>query len=263
MSSSEQNIIQNGMDISDNKDIVEVIGEDKSRIDKTKLRAIIRAFLANIGIMVVKIICAVFTRSSAMLAEAIHSGVDSFNSICLLVGIKRGSKPADSEHPFGYGLEANIWAMFASILMLVGAAVAIKNGYEKFFHVGEMTQMLKNYNYVAIALIASMFFEAWAVSSAVNAVLDEAQIIEKNPIKKFLISLKQIRKIQSPTTKFVWYEDTAAFLGVFIAFIALTISKYVMPASLAHIPDAIASVIIGFILLYLAFYFLALVSTFF
>ena len=256
MSSSEQNITQTGIDISDNQDIVEAIDQNKSRIDNTKLKAVIRAFLANIGIMIVKIICAVFTRSSAMLAEAIHSGVDSFNSICLLVGIKRGSKPADSEHPFGYGLEANIWAMFASILMLVGAGVAIKNGYGKFFHVGEMTQMLQNYNYVAIALIASMFFEAWAVSSAVNAVLDEAQIIEKNPIKKFLISLKQIRKIQSPTTKFVWYEDTAAFLGVFIAFIALSISKFVMPVNLAHIPDAIASIIIGFILLYLAFYLL-------
>jgi len=138
----------------------------------------------------------------------------------------------------------------------LGAGVAIFHGGEKFFNPHGMEEMLKNYNYVAIALCVSLMFEAWAVSSAVSAVLAEAQIVEKNPIKRFFVSLKQIRKIQSPTTKFVWYEDTAAFLGVFIALVALTLSKFVMPQNLAHIPDAIASIIIGIILLCLAFYLL-------
>ena len=140
--------------------------------------------------------------------------------------------------------------------MLCGAGVAIYHGYHKFIDPHGIEEMLKNYNYISIALVASMCFEAWAVSSAVNAVLAEAQIIEKNPIKKFMVSLTQIRRIQTPTTKFVWYEDTAAFLGVFIALIALTLSKYAIPLKFAHIPDAIASIIIGGILLFLAIYLL-------
>ena len=256
MSTSEQSTMQQGIDISDNQNTIEASKEENSRVDNTKQKAIIRAFLANIGIALVKLLCFFVSRSSAMLAEAIHSGVDSFNSICLWVGIKRGSRPADSEHPFGYGLEANIWAMLASLLMFLGAIVAIYHGGEKFLNPHGMEELLKNYNYVAIALIISMFFEMWAVSSAVSAVLAEAQIVEKNLFKRFFISLKQIRKIQSPTTKFVWYEDTAAFLGVVIALIALTLSKFAMPLELAHIPDAIASIIIGCILLYLAFYLL-------
>ena len=229
---------------------------DKNKIIRSKSKAVVRAFLANIGIALVKLLCFFVSKSSAMLAEAIHSGVDSFNSICLWIGLKRGSRPADSAHPFGYGLEANLWAMFASLLMLVGAGVAIFHGGEKFFNPHGMEELLKNYNYIAFALLVSMCFEAWAVSSAVNAVLEEAQVVEKNIFKRFLISLKYIRKIQSPTSKFVWYEDTAAFLGVVIALIALTLSKFVMPSNLAHIPDAIASIIIGCILLYLAFYLL-------
>ena len=108
----------------------ETIDENKKRIDKTKFRAVIRAFIANVGIALVKLICFMFSKSSAMLAEAIHSGVDSFNSICLLVGIKRGSRPADSQHPFGYGLEANIWAMFASLLnmSLLTESAAVSGG---------------------------------------------------------------------------------------------------------------------------------------
>ena len=253
MSSSEQNV-QNGIDILDSDNTTEAIIEDKVGIDNTKQKAIIRAFLANIGIALVKLVCFVFSKSSAMLAEAIHSGVDSFNSICLWVGIKRGAKVADSEHPFGYGLEANVWAMFASILMLVGAGVAIYHGGHKFLDPNGTDELLKNYNYIAIALIASMCFEAWAVASATNAVLAEAQVCVKNPLAKFFVSLKYIRKIQSPTTKFVWYEDTAAFLGVFIALFALSIGKLI--PDYAYILDAVASILIGALLFFLAIYLL-------
>lgn len=256
MSSSEHSTLSHGIDISDSQNTVEAVSEDKKGIVNTKHKAIIRAFIANIGIALVKLVCFLFSGSSAMLAEAIHSGVDSFNSICLWIGIKRGSRPADSEHPFGYGLEANIWTMLASLLMLLGAGVAIFHGGEKFFNPHNMEEFLKNYNIIAIALLISMCFEGWAVMSAVNAVLDEAGVVEKNVFKKFFISLKHIKKIQSPTTKFVWYEDSAAFLGVFIALFSLSVAKFAMPDTLAHIPDAIASIIIGCILLYLAFYLL-------
>ena len=235
---------------------IELVDENKNRIDKSKLRAVIRAFIANVGIAFVKLLCFLFSSSSAMLAEAIHSGVDSFNSICLLVGIKRGSRPADNEHPFGYGLEANIWAMFASLLMLAGTFVAIFHGFDKLIHHHDIQDLLDNFHLVAIALIISICFEGWAVNSAANAVLAEIQSKEKNPIKKFLISLKNIRKIQSPTTKFVWYEDTAAFFGVLTALISLTIAKHVVDVQYAYIPDAIASIIIGIILLCLAIYLL-------
>ncbi len=249
MSSSSENI-----DISDSNNIVEALSEDKKRADNSKRRAVIRAFLANIGIALVKLICFFFSRSSAMLAEAIHSGVDSFNSICLMVGIKRGSRPADSEHPFGYGLEANIWAMFASLLMLAGTFVAMYNGADKLINQHDSMELLKNFNWIAAALIMSMFFEGWAVTSATNAVLEEVQVYVKNPLARFFVSLKYIRKVQSPTTKFVWYEDSAAFLGVLIALLSLSISKFLMAPEFAYVPDAVASIIIGVILFFLALY---------
>jgi cation diffusion facilitator family transporter len=241
-------------DSRENKELQTTNEQEKT--DSTKLIAVIKALIANIGIALVKLVCFFFSSSSAMLAEAIHSGVDSFNSICLLVGIKRGSRPADNAHPFGYGLEANVWAMFASILMLGGTFIAIFHGFEKLVTQKETAELLLHYNVIAIALICSILFESWAVASATKAVLHEICIEEKNPIKSFFISIKNISKVKSPTTKFVWYEDTAALSGVIIAFIALTLSKFVMPEKLAYIPDAIASIIIGVILFVLAIYLL-------
>ncbi len=260
MSSDSNNIdSQNGnlrVNVITNSESAEESCLEREKVDNSKFMAVIKALIANLGIALVKLICFFFSSSSAMLAEAIHSGVDSFNSICLLVGIKRGSRPADNAHPFGYGLEANIWAMFASILMLGGTFVAIYHGFEKLIDAHNASDLLLHYNAIAIALICSIMFEAWAVVSASKAVLHEVGIEEKNPVKEFFRSIKYIGSVKSPTTKFVWYEDTAAFTGVIVAFVALTLAKFVMPVELAYIPDAIASIIIGTILFFLAIYLL-------
>ena len=219
-------------------------------------KAVYRALAANLGISAIKFICWWLSRSSSLLSEAIHSLVDGFNSVCLLIGLKRGNRPADKMHPFGYGLEANIWSGLASLFMLVATFIAISHGLERLFSHGEGTkELLDNYHWLAITLVGSACFEAWAVISASKAVLEEAeQKIVSNNLVNFIHSIKFIRKIKSPTTKFVWYEDTAAFSGVVIAFIAVSISKFAMPYKYAYIPDAVASIIIGLILLFLAGY---------
>jgi len=238
-----------------------IIKTEKDSISESthiiKEKAVWRALFANIGIAVIKFVCWYISKSSAMLSESIHSAADGINSICLLVGLKRGSRPADRFHPFGYGLEANVWAIFASIFMLVGTAISLYKGGTKLFitHHSEM-QLLNNYHLIAITLIGSILFELWAVASASRAVISEAEIKVKSPVEAFLKSIKYINQIKSPTTKFVWYEDTAALAGVIVALIALTIAKFGIEEQFAYIPDAIASIIIGFMLLGLAFYLL-------
>jgi cation diffusion facilitator family transporter len=237
--------------------IITDINEAYENKTKASTAAVWRALIANIGIAVIKFISWTFSFSSTMLAESIHSAADSFNSLCLLIGLKRGSKPADMLHPYGYGLEANIWALFACILMLGGTAVSLYSGFNRFFYGhGETVELLEHYNLVAVTLVVSILFEMWAVLSASIAVVEEAEVKVKNRIDAFLKSFKYIKIIKSPTTKFVWYEDTAALIGVTVALIALTISKYFVSENMAHIPDAIASLIIGIILFALAVYLL-------
>ena len=231
-----------------------VIKEESNRL---KFGAVVRAFLANVFITIIKLFSWYFTKSSAMFAEAVHSGVDSFNSICLMVGLKRGSRPADGVHPFGHGLETNVWTIIACILMFFGAAVSLLSAYDKLFNnTHEVEQLLAHYKILALILIASICFEGWAVNSAVKAVLDEYKVEHSNPIVDFIKSIKYVHKINTPTTKYVWYEDVVALTGVIVAFIAVSISKFALPRELAHIPDGIASGIIASMLLFLAGYML-------
>lgn len=240
------------------QDVLETNITSKEKSNHLKFSAVIRAFLANISIALIKLISWYFTKSAAMFAEAVHSSVDSFNSICLMIGLKRGSRPADGVHPFGHGLETNIWTIIACILMFLGSAVSLLSAYNKLFHndYEEIMIMINNYEILAIILVASILFESWAVNSAVNAVLDESKVKHINPVIDFFKSMKYVHKINTPTTKFVWYEDVVALTGVVVAFIAVSISKFVLPQGLAHIPDGIASGFIALMLLFLAGYML-------
>ncbi|MCD7740042.1 MAG: cation diffusion facilitator family transporter, partial [Candidatus Gastranaerophilales bacterium] len=230
---------------------------DNLKNNRLNFKAVVRAFLANIFITIIKLTSWYFTRSAAMFAEAVHSGVDSFNSICLMVGLKRGSRPADGVHPFGHGLETNVWTIIACILMFFGALVSLISAYNKIFiNTNGVQELLNHYEIVAVILILSICFETWAVNSAVRAVLDELKIQHRTPFIDFFKSIKYVHKINTPTTKYVWYEDVVALAGVIVAFIAVSLSKYILPDNLAHIPDGIASGIIAFMLLFLAGYML-------
>jgi len=95
-------------------------------------RAVIAAFLANLGIAAAKLVAYGFTGAASMLAESVHSLADTGNQGLLLLGRRRARRPADDAHPFGYGRERYFWAfVVAVILFTLGALFALLEGIEK------------------------------------------------------------------------------------------------------------------------------------
>ena len=81
------------------------MAENISTPKKESNLVILAALAANLGIAVAKFIAAGISGSSSMLTEGFHSIVDSGNQVLLLYGKHRAKKPADHDHPFGYGRE--------------------------------------------------------------------------------------------------------------------------------------------------------------
>ena len=107
------------------------------------------SILANVLIAVMKFVASIFTGSSAMLSEGIHSLIDTVNGLLLLLGIKRSKKGPDKLHPFGHGKEIYFWSFIVSILVFsLGGGVAIYEGIHRIINPAEVsdnTNILWNY----------------------------------------------------------------------------------------------------------------------
>src|SRR4051812_7464102 len=102
-------------------------------------KVVYAALLGNIAIAVSKFIAAGISGSSAMLAEAIHSIVDSGNEVLLLVGMRKSQRPADAHHPFGYGKEIYFWSLIVAIsIFAIGGGMSI---WEGVVHLREPAEM--------------------------------------------------------------------------------------------------------------------------
>ncbi|XSG82663.1 MAG: cation diffusion facilitator family transporter [Methyloligella sp. ZOD6] len=180
-------------------------------------KVIYAALGANLIIAISKFGGALFTGSSAMFSEAIHSVVDTGNQGLLLLGISRSKRPPDRHHPFGYGAEVFFWAFVVAILIFaVGAGISFYEGVIKLLAPHPITNAYVNY----IILAGAMVFEAfawWIAYKEFRAAQD--------PQRGFH-PFRAVRQSKDPTVFTVLFEDTAAMLGLLAAMIGVALSDF-------------------------------------
>jgi cation diffusion facilitator family transporter len=169
-------------------------------------RAIIAALLANIGIALLKFVAFLVTNSSSMLSEAIHSVADTGNQGLLLLGRVRARRPADEQHPFGYGPLRYFYAFIvAFVLFFVGGVFSVFEGIEKLIHPHEIDSAW----WAIGVLLGSMVLEALSFRTGMR---------EANEFRPAGESWWQfIRHTKSPDLPVVLLEDSAALLGLVFA----------------------------------------------
>jgi cation diffusion facilitator family transporter len=190
------------------------------------------ALVGNALIAITKFFAAAVTGSSAMLSEGVHSLVDTGNQILLLYGLKQAQKPADENFPFGHGKEIYFWSFIVAILIFaVGAGISIYEGVHHILHPVEISDPFINY----IVLGFAFLFEGAALCFAVK---------EFNKVRGKRRIFEAVRHGKDPTIFVVLFEDSAAMLGLLVAFIGIYLSQVTDNAAW----DGVASVIIGCVL---------------
>lgn len=201
-----------------------------ARSDSKKV--IYAALIGNSLIAATKFAAAVFTGSSAMLSEAVHSLVDTGNQWLLLYGLKRSRQPADEHHPFGYGMELYFWAFVVAILIFgLGAGISIYEGVQRVAQPHPMTDPYVNYAVLGLAMI----FEgaAWWIALG-----------EFRRAKGRRSWLAEVRMSKDPAVFTVLFEDSAAMLGLIVAMAGIAAAEaFDMP-----VLDGVAAILIGCIL---------------
>lgn len=196
--------------------------------------AVVIAFLANILVAIAKSIAAVLTGSASMLAEAAHSWADAGNEIFLLIADRKAVKPADAQHPLGFGREAWVWSLFAAVgLFTAGAVVSIQHGVQELFD----PEPASDFGIAYIVLAIAFVLEGISLAQSVVQARRKARAFERSTIDYALNS-------SNATLRAVLAEDSAALAGLLVAFAGIALHQ----ATGNAVWDALGSILIGLLL---------------
>lgn len=175
-------------------------------------KAILAAFLANLGIAIAKLVGFAATASSAMLAESVHSFADTGNQALLLLGGRSAKREATREHPFGYGRERYFWSFVVSVVLFtLGSVFALYEGISKLRNPHELDS------------------PQWAIGILLGAILLEGYsfrtaVVAANPLRQGASWWAYIRNSKAPELPVVLLEDLGAMLGLVIALVAISLA---------------------------------------
>jgi cation diffusion facilitator family transporter len=199
-------------------------------------KSIYAALAANLLIALTKFAAGFFSNSAAMVAEGVHSVVDTANQVLLLFGLHQSRKKPDAKHPFGYGKELYFYSFIVSILIFgLGGGVSI---YQGIAHIitpevpGNPT-----WNYAVLGM--SVIFEGSSLLIAAK---------EFNKLRGELSWWQAIVKSKDPSTFLVLFEDSAAVIGLVIVAVCMFIGHTY------HINylDGLASLLVGLVLIFVS-----------
>jgi cation diffusion facilitator family transporter len=172
-------------------------------------KAVIAALGANLGIAVIKFVAFAITGSSSMLAEGVHSVVDSGNQGLLLIGGKRAQRRADTEHPFGYGRDRYVYGFLVALMLFsLGGLFALYEGIEKIRH----PHHLESAVVAIVVLLVAIGLESFSLRTAIK---------ESRHHKGNDSWVAFIRHAKSPELPVVLLEDVAALTGLVFAFLGV------------------------------------------
>jgi cation diffusion facilitator family transporter len=196
-------------------------------------RAILYAFIANFGIAIAKTWAALHTGSGSMLAEAIHSYADTGNQVLLFLGLRQSRKPADDQHPLGYGKLSYFWSFIVAILLFsLGGLFSIYEGMHKLSHPEELSNLW-------VAMVVLSFAILLEAGSLLGCIREINKVRGKRPFTEWF------RHTRNSELVVVLGEDIGAQLGLIFALGFLILASVTGNAAY----DAAGSICIGVVLL--------------
>lgn len=207
--------------------------------DDASIRPVLVAIFGNGLVTLGKFFGWLLSQSPSMLAESVHSFADTLNQVLLLVGIRHGRGRPTKEFPFGKGPARYIWNLVSAVgIFFVGFGFTVWHGVDRLLSSSDTDPIFQGWLPMAI-LVVSFLIEGYTLVIAFRGVnLARGE----RPFWEF------VRHGDDPTGVAVLLEDSIAVLGVVVAFTGIGLSRL----WLSPIPDAIASIMVGCLLGFMA-----------
>jgi solute carrier family 30 (zinc transporter), member 9 len=207
-------------------------------------KPIIVAVIANSIIAIAKGIGYLFSGSSALLSETIHSIADVMNQSLLLVGIKRGKMPENELFQYGHSQERFFWNLVSAMgIFVLGCGVTLYHGIHDLMDPTPLKPAGMELYIIETILLLSLAVESYSFKVAINEIRSQAELRKK----KFFDYLAEST---DPSVSAIFWEDLAAILGIMFAFIGIVLTNLTG----SKIYDSVATIMIGLLMGWIAYH---------
>lgn len=107
--------------------------------------------IGNFILAFIKILIGFIARSTAMLADGMHSLSDVITTIGVIIGLKLSHKEADKSHPYGHEKIESITSLFLAIVLFL---VAISIGYSGIIKIINHSYVTPGFSAIIAAIIS-------------------------------------------------------------------------------------------------------------
>lgn len=193
-------------------------------------RAVAAAIIGNSIVTVCKFAAAAVTHSASMMNEAVHSLMDTFNQIFLLLGLVHGSRRPDATHAFGHGQKKYLWNLWSAIgLFSIGSGLGLAHAWHAYHKLGsaaapssvEMLGYSLDPLWVAVVVLTLAFvietYVLWMASS-------ELLLRMREEGRDGFIAY--VAGCDDPTLIAVFLEDVVAVTGVVLAALGIGLAAW-------------------------------------
>ena len=199
-------------------------------------RAILFALGANLAIALAKGVAAYVTRSSAMLAETVHSLADCGNQLLLLFGMRQARRPPSPDYPLGYGKAIYFWSFLVAVMLFtVGGMFSLYEGVHKLRH----PEPMHAWWWAAGVLVFGIIAEGVSMRACLQEVAKQR---DGRTLWRWFRHSRQSELVV------IFGEDFAALLGLCFALAAVLLTAFTGNP----LWDALGTVMIGVLLVVVA-----------
>jgi len=162
--------------------------------------------LLNAGLFVANLWIALVSGSRTILAESILTVTDLTGSALLLWGLRLSRKPADLQHPFGFGKERFFWAFVSIVITFtIAGIVALVTGIDQWLNPRPIGHLLEGLVVVAATLGAS--------AASMSVTFRELRLGRE--------TLQGLLESSHEGLKSIFYQDAVAIVGAAVALAGL------------------------------------------
>lgn len=176
------------------------------------------SIITNVFLSIVKIVTGIIGKSSALIADGIHSFSDLSTDFIAIIGNYLSRKPADEKHPYGHGKIEYITSIIISLVILfLGGSIIYKS--------------IKNEIVIPSIMVAMISFLTIAL--------------------KFLLSrylIKKGKEYQNNILLASGYESSTDVISSVVVFISVILMQLSNVCKIFKYADMIASIVVGLLI---------------